>query len=396
MSRADPTAGLNALGAAQLPAEVLAPALLEALHDVVPSLRNLLDWTDEHGHLKRYFFEGPIDAEVARHYFDEFHNRREREAMPAFGELQRMPMGVLGAAQLNRPEFFASALYQDIWRPQGLRYRIEAVLRGSGGRLLGSLVLYRGPGERCFTTDDEAKLASVLPIVAHLLEGCADATTPPLWVPAPEATQTLLMTPDGKVAHATPGARSLLMLTQGGATRERLEQPLEMLAATSLRRVLQGLHAPLATGLDVGTGGPTAPVDSRVLGATHGARHHVHHGALTLEAVAMQQQSATPLLPGNRWVAVTLRRNEPHSVALERALRGLPLTPAQRKVCRALYHGASQPFIAQDLGVAVTTVVDHVRKLYRSLQVRSVLELRALVDALIHQGKTPPVLAHAC
>ena len=65
-------------------AEVLVPAYLEALHQVVPSARNHFDWTDEQGRLVRYFIEGAIDADLAQLYFDEFHNKRDAEAMPAW------------------------------------------------------------------------------------------------------------------------------------------------------------------------------------------------------------------------------------------------------------------------------------------------------------------------
>jgi DNA-binding NarL/FixJ family response regulator len=82
-------------------------------------------------------------------------------------------------------------------------------------------------------------------------------------------------------------------------------------------------------------------------------------------------------------VLVTLRRHEPRRVALERALRGLPLTPGQAAVCRALADGRPQARIAEALGVAPSTVVDHVRKAYRALDVHSAFELRALLDARI-------------
>jgi hypothetical protein len=143
------TADLQAVCELDLPPPSLVPLLLQALHDVVPSSRNLFDWTDDDGQLLHYFIEGPIDEAVARHYFDEFHNRREAEVMPAFDSLTRTPAGVRSAAELDHPGFFASALYNEIWRPQGLKYRVEAVLRGSRGQLIGSLVLYRGPGQRC-------------------------------------------------------------------------------------------------------------------------------------------------------------------------------------------------------------------------------------------------------
>ena len=93
-------AALRALCSLRLHPEVLIPAVLEALHAVVPSYRNLFDWTDERGRLVRYFIEGPIDAQIAQLYFDEFHNRREAEAMPRFETLHSLPHGVRGADEL--------------------------------------------------------------------------------------------------------------------------------------------------------------------------------------------------------------------------------------------------------------------------------------------------------
>ena len=96
MSAARSIAALQALCGLKLHAQVLVPAVLEALHDVVPSYRNLFDWTDEQGRLLRYFIEGPIDAALAQHYFNEFHNRREAEAMP---QLQHPAAPPAGCAQ---------------------------------------------------------------------------------------------------------------------------------------------------------------------------------------------------------------------------------------------------------------------------------------------------------
>ena len=40
------------------------------MHGIIPSLRNLFDWTDAQGDLIRYYFEGPIDPRIAAHYFE--------------------------------------------------------------------------------------------------------------------------------------------------------------------------------------------------------------------------------------------------------------------------------------------------------------------------------------
>ena len=360
-------AALKALCELGLHADVLVPAVLEALHAVVPSERNLFDWTDERGRLLRYCIEGPLDVQIAQLYFDEFHNRRESEVMPRFDTLPWLPMGVCGADEGDHPGFYRSALYHEIWRPQGFHTRLEAVLRGRGGRLLGSLVLYRGTDDPRFSPQDRHRLAAVLPALADGLEAGADAVADERHVPSPEPPQTLLLTLQGQVCHASPGAHRLLLMAQGGASRQTLCHPLDQLVGGLLPSLLVRLR--------------------------ERAQHPSTGSATTLPALACASHTgslvATATLLGALHAAqaplvqLTLHRLEPHRVALERALRALPLTAGQAAVCRGLYLGRSHGQVGQQLGVALATVVDHVRKVYRALDVRSALELRARVDACI-------------
>lgn len=360
-------AALRALCQLGLHAEVLVPAVLEALHDVVPSHRNLFDWTDAQGRLVRYFIEGPIDAAVARLYFDEFHNRRETEVMPAFHSLHRAPPGVRGADELDHPAFFQSALYNEIWRPQGFHTRLEAVVRGAGGRLIGSLVLYRAPGDPRFTRDEERRLAAVLPDFASAMESHGPAVADDRHVPSHQPPQTLLLTLDGRVCHASPGAHGMLLMAEGGASRDALSKPLDALAGRLLPMLMAKLRVHARSPVLEGSAPPPS------------ITHETPAGQFVASGTLMRafQGDAAPL------AQVTLRRLEPHRVALARALRRLPLTPGQAAVCRELYHGRSHSEIGQRLGVATATVVDHVRKAYDQLDVRSSLELRAALDTLM-------------
>lgn len=359
---------IHSLCSLRLPPQAFVPALLEALHPIIPSSRNLFDWADEHGQLLHYFVEGPVDAAVSQLYFDEFHNRKEEPWMPAFEALRDTPAGIRSARELTLSGFHRSELYEAIWRPQGLHSRIEGVVRGRSGRLLGSLVLYRGPNESDFTLAEERLLAELLPLVARGLE----AAPPPLanarHVPRPEQPETLLMALDGTTLQASAGAHRLLLLAEGGVNPHALSEPIDDLVDRQFATLLSPLRRPSAA----------AEPDSRPC-LTHSRINA--YGRFDATATLLRPMlSAAGQEPV---VQITLRWLEPLCVSLARALRDLPITSGQAAVCRELYAGLPQPDIAQRLGVAPSTVADHVRKIYRLLDVASAFDLRLLLDRRI-------------
>lgn len=93
------------------------------MHRVIPSARNLFDQVNADGSIPRYSFKGPIDPQ-------EVHNRREAEAMPRYVDVIRGDATIRSAEEPNRRRFFDSALYNEIWRPQRLRYQLEVIVRG--------------------------------------------------------------------------------------------------------------------------------------------------------------------------------------------------------------------------------------------------------------------------
>lgn len=342
-------ARLRELCALDLPTPLVMPALLAELHALVPSSRNLFDWCDGAGALTRYCVEGPVDEAVARLYFDEFHNRREAEAMPSFAQALRSGAVLNSAAQLDTARFLNSALYAEIWRPQQFRYRVELIVRSPYGQPLGSLVLYRGPGERCFTPAEEARLLPLLPHLAQaLLRDAVPRCASPHWQPVPEPAESLLLDEAGQLRHGSAGARRLLMMAGPGPG----------LPTDAAQGVLAELHAAARMGP------ATRQVDS--------PWGRFEFRARRLEA--LDGASAC-------WTEVRLRRFEPRELADERRLQGFELSVGQTAVARLLLQGLAQAEVARRLAVAPSTVVDHTRKLYQRLGVRSVRELVEKVRA---------------
>ena len=364
-------AAIQALCRVGWPSEVLIPSLLEALHGVIPSARNLFDWTDDQGQLLRYFIEGPVDTAVAQLYFQRFYNNKETICMPAFASLSRAPAGVRPASELDHANFFASDLYNEVWQPQGMHTRIEGVVRSRNGRLLGSLVLYSGPGDRRFSAADERTLEALLPMIGHALTHCPNASPAPsrsnLHVPSRESTETLLLDPLGRVFHASPGAARLMMLADQGLSREALERSLDERVTRLFGRLIEQLRQRVVSG----TAGSLEPMPSLSMFNPYG-RFDAQgsllrpHGAATGDDRTLLQ--------------IVLRHLEPREVAVRRVLRDLPISVGQASVGAGLYAGKAQTEIAREMAVATSTVIDHARKLYRVLDVAGATELRDLLD----------------
>jgi len=363
-------AAVHALCSSGWPPEVFIPALLEALHEVIPSLRNLFDWTDNDGRLLHYYVEGPVDTAVAQRYFEHFHNGKDAATMPAFASLRDSPAGVRSASDLDRAGFFASDLYNEIWRPQGLHSRIEGVVRSRTGRLLGSLVLYRGLHYPKFTARDERVLEALLPSVALALQcninSRSDATANALHLPGMEPAETLLLDLSGRLWHTSPGAPRLLMLADEGISRDALERPLVDRVNRLFARLISQLRERAA-----GTDSTLQPWPSLSIFNAYG---RFDAQSMLLWPPSRGPSDVAPLMQ------VTLRRLEPREVAVRRVLRSMPVTVGQASICVALYAGQSQGEIARGQGVASSTVADHVRKLYCALDVSGFSELRTLLD----------------
>lgn len=361
MKRSADLSSLRALSRCGLSAEAFIPAALEALHNVVPSYRNLFDWTDPQGNLVRYYFEGPIDHRVAAHYFEEFHNRREGEVMPQFRQSVNGRALIRSADELDRPEFFRSALYNEIWRPQGLHTRIEAIVRGARNEPLGSLVLYRAPGDPRFKRDDEQALAQAAIYVARGLEAGQDAPLADDYAGSFRRRASLSLGPGGDLKHLSVDALKLLMLAHGGVTPEAVSR-------TPRRE-------------DFGTLNLLWQHHERGRGSSREGMK------LTIENAwgrfAFESEAMVPLGAGDLpMIHVGIEHLELRVVSVRRAVDRLPLSPAQREVCVLLHDGRTQSEISAALSVAPSTVADHVRKIYARLDVHSVGELASRLNEL--------------
>jgi DNA-binding CsgD family transcriptional regulator len=235
-------------------------------------------------------------------------------------------------------------------------------VRNRQGRTLGSLVLYRAPGDPKFTRSEETVLEHVTAYLASGLEegSCAQ----PVRDYSPTACRNAVISIDGhgSIVQLSREALKLLMLAHGGVTP----------GAVSRRprredfQTLDVLWRQQESGPRRERGSASATVENA-------------WGRFAFECEPLQPVCAGDL----PMLHVRVAQFEPRFVAVRRALGRLPLTPAQREVCALLHGGESQARIARALNVAVTTVADHVHKIYAKLDIHSASELNARISEAI-------------
>ena len=148
-------------------APALMPAILESLQAIVGHDVALFMWADAQGNLTNLCSRNAASPEVVARFVEHYVDSDERVYWTSFREtMLRGSSNSLGQIQ---PDFYRSAMYEEIWKPNRIHWGIDWTVR-NGGRSLGSLRLYRERRGRRFTPSDHACLLPLLPHLARMLE----------------------------------------------------------------------------------------------------------------------------------------------------------------------------------------------------------------------------------
>jgi DNA-binding CsgD family transcriptional regulator len=282
--------------------------------------------------------------------------------MPAFERVRERSV-LRSASELDNADFFRSALYNEIWKPQGLYYRVEVVIHGSRCQPLGSLVLYRAPGDTIFGKDEEALLGALVPYIARALE--REVALPLDFARRHGHRALLSMSNEGDLQYISQDAHRMLLLAHGGITPDA--------AGRVPRRETS----------------PTLGILVEQIRRSQG--QSFHRASVTIENVwgrfVFEAERLVPLDPtAPSAIHVTIQHDEPRAVAQRRVLGALPLSVTQREVCALLHAGYTHAAIGTLLLVTPSTVADHIKKIYTKLDVHSVHELRSMLDSMGAHG----------
>ncbi|MDQ6868331.1 MAG: hypothetical protein M3178_07980 [Pseudomonadota bacterium] len=264
--------------------------------------------------------------------------------------------------------YLESSYYREIEAPLDSCWVLDAMI-GDGGRAIGFVFLTRPRSARPFTVDDVQRLDQLRPWLAHAFrrspsgdarhqdEALINAAGPTL------LSGQAIVTPDARLLHQTTSVVHLLRILAGepgNYTR----------------------HVPTHDGLPV----PVLKLLRQTTGAANGTFNtppqmqvSTPYGVLTLKAKSLAPAGTLPedaaRDPKGCPISVTIELHE-HAIAhAARILRESGATPAQTKVGIPLALGKPKPIIADELGIQLSSVADHTKMLYQTLDVHNSTEL---------------------
>lgn len=318
------------------------PALIEALHDLIPSSNNLFIWTDKEGTPIERYCEVYIPAVI----------EAAQQNLPGKTDLKAIVKSgqTVGSLRERPPEFYRSPYFAEVYGPMRARHSLDAVVRTSRG-IEGILVLHRDSAKP-FTKEEATELESVLPYIRHVWTGPQSASAH-LYTDS-DGHGTIICTADGRIQHLSQNASQLLAMAQqhkGVSLAElsaRLPDELKELTTRLQTLATPGAHA----------GPPALFLNNR-------------WGRFVFRATWLDSMTQ----PQDRMVAISIARQEPLAVSVVRGFQKSPLSPKQRDVALMLVTGRSAEDIVRELSISVTTYKDHLRKIYEKLGITKRVDL---------------------
>jgi DNA-binding CsgD family transcriptional regulator len=370
-----------------LPPESAMIAVVPLLHEIVPHGASRMALLEPDATLRGGYSENPATTAVIRERFWRFVD--DPLAPASLWGLAFRATAIGWSLHRQGRGYLESAYYREVEAPLDSGWLLDAMI-GERGRTFALVVLTRPRSARPFTVDDVQRLDHLRPWLAHALRpqesGFIQTKNQKSWGMggAPVLSGEMILTPDAKLVFQSAGLELLLTRVLHGASgnftryvpaHDKLPAPIVKL----LRQIT-----------DAANGTASVPPRTQVSTA---------YGVLTLEAQWLAPAGTLPVDaardPKSCLISVTIELREHPIAHAARVLRESGATPTQTKVGIQLALGKTRSEIADELGIQITSVADHSKKLYQNLDVHNSTELATKIWLDHKQGEASQSLRRA-
>jgi hypothetical protein len=304
------------------------PAVMQALHTLIPSSHNVFIWTDPQGQPADRYCEVYSPVVQLAH-------AQNLAGKPDLAAIVRNGKPV-GNMQHRPPEFYASPYYNEVHRPMRARRSLDAVVRTASGAQ-GVLILHRD-SDVPFTDAEAQDLEGILPYLRNIWTLPSNHNSDIFAETADHGT--IICDGSGHVhCRSTSASQMLLMAqTQGVLSKpaSAAELPIELMAI--VHRLV-----------DLKASDPMGSVPALQVRNRWG---QFIFRAMWLDGMV---ESAAPCGFSDSLVSISVWRQEPLAVSVVRGFQDSPLSPKQRDVALRLVVGKSPEEIVTEPPLTKTT-----------------------------------------
>jgi DNA-binding CsgD family transcriptional regulator len=316
------------------------PAVMQALHTLIPSSHNVFIWTNPQGQPVDRYCEvySPV---VQLAYAQNLAGKPDLAAIARDGK-------AVGNMQHRPPEFYASPYYNEVHRPMRARRSLDAVVRTASGTQ-GVLVLHRDSDD-AFSDAEAQDLEGILPYLRNIWTLPSNHSSDIFAETADHGT--IICDGSGRVHCRSTSASQMLLMAQTQGVLSKPESPADL--PIELMAIVHRL-------VDLRASDP--------LGCVPALQVRNRWGQFVFRAMWLDGMvdSATPYGASDALVSISVWRQEPLAVSVVRGFQDSPLSPKQRDVALRLVVGRSAEEIVTELSISATTYKDHLRKIYEKL-----------------------------
>jgi DNA-binding CsgD family transcriptional regulator len=349
-----------------LPPESAMVAVVPVLHEIIPHDGSRLALVAPDATITRGYSENPSTGALLRERLWQYMD--DPSALMSLWVPGVRAVSIGWTLHRQGGDYLESGYYREIEAPLASCWILDAMI-GDDGRTIAFVSLTRPRGARPFTVDDVQRLDGLRPWLAHAFrrpnsdKARQEDEAPIITAGAPVRTGQLILTADAKLVFQTPGVEHLLIILAGEPSNYTRYVPVSDRLPAPILKLLRRI---------AGAANGTSDTPPRM-------RISTAYGVLTLEAKWLVPAGTLPAdaLRDSKscLVAVTIELHE-HAIAhAARVLRESGATPAQTKVGIHLALGKQRPEIAEELGLQRSSVADHTKKLYQTLDVHNSTEL---------------------
>jgi len=377
---------LKALCCLGLPPESAMVAVAPLLHEIIPHGGSRLALVAPDATIIRGYSENPESGALFRERLWRFMDDPSSLMSLWVPGVRAVALG--WALHRQGGAYLESGYYREIEVPLDSCWILDAMI-GDSGWTIAFVSLTRPRSARPFKVDDVQRLDRLRPWLAHAFrrspsgDSRQEDEAPIATAGATVLGGQLIVSSDARILFQTKSLEFLLRILEGDPTNFTRYVPTRDGLPSTVLKILRQI-----TGAANGTS--NTPPRMQVSTA---------YGVLTLEAKWLVPTGTHPADaardPKACLVSVTVELHEHPIAHAARVLRESGATAAQTKVGIQLALGKPKPAIADELGIQLSSVADHSKKLYQALDVHNSTELGTKIWLNQRQCEARQGLPHA-